>query len=306
MSEVMPGLEDIDAFLRVLKAGSFVAAGRSLDIEPAAVSKRVARLESVLKVRLFARTTRRVTPTTEGYAYARRVVEAMRLLEQGREEVRERHTSLTGLVRITAPNPFGRRYIAQAIAAFRRLNPGVEFDLRLSDQVVDLVAGNFDLAIRIGDSSAGAFAARRIAINQQILCASPTYLAANGTLKRPDELSRHRFLAFVASRAVQEKLSLVSSTGKRIEIPVSALLRSDSGEVLREWAIAGEGISLRSTWDVVDELASGGLVRVLEEWKAPEQGIYALRPHRTAPQRVIKFVRFLAAHFANPVWDRTA
>ena len=302
MAEVMPALEDVKAFLEVLATGSFVGAARTLNVEAALISKRVARLERVLNVRLFARTTRHVSPTPEAHAYALRAAEGLQKLLAAAETVRHKGFALAGIIRVAAPSPFGRRYVARAVTLFRLKYPHVEFDLRLSDHIVNLVDQRFDVAIRIGHAGGELSIAHKLTQDRRILCASPAYLALHGSPQRPEDLFRHRFVSFVAAKGIQDTLQLRDRQGETRKARVTVGMRSDSGEVLREWALAGEGISLRSTWDVVEELRVGTLVRVLKDWEATPQTIYAVRPHRQSTPRVTQFVRFLAHHFSDPPW----
>jgi DNA-binding transcriptional LysR family regulator len=172
----------------------------------------------------------------------------------------------------------------------------------LSDHVVDLIREGFDLAIRIGTIVGSRLVARRLADDVQMLCASPAYLAVHGVPRQPNELARHRYLAFVSANGIERRLRLMGPRGQSVNVLLPEGLRSDSGEALREWALAGEGISLRSAWDVADELRSGSLVRVLEEWRPATRGIHVVRPHRAAPRRVRRFVQFLMAQFAEVPW----
>lgn len=298
--ETIPKVEDIQAFLAVVAHGSFAAAATSLGLDPALVSKRVARLERALSVKLLARTTRRTTITEEGRAYAAHAGQAVALLDTAGENARDSGRNLSGMIRLAAPMPFGRKYIAPCIAAFRQQHPDVQFDLSLSDQIVDLVAAGFDMAIRLDKQRDSSFVSRQLADDRQILCASSAYLRQHGTPQQPSELTHHDCLLFASNGRPDSRWTLRDRNGETTQVEVGGHLQSDSGESLRVWALAGQGISLRSTWDVVDELRAGSLVQILPAWEAPPRPIQAVRPHRLAPRRVIEFTAFLTERLSPP------
>lgn len=165
MNPILP--DDLAVFLQTVQCGSFSAAARALNVAPKVASKQVARLEAALGVALFTRNTRNLRLTDEGEALrdkARSVLDGlaeMRELAQGADGMR-------GMIRLTAPAPFGRKYVAAAVADFSRRYPQVGFSLCLSDEVCNLFAGNFDLAIRMGELADSRLIARRIAVNRRI------------------------------------------------------------------------------------------------------------------------------------------
>lgn len=299
-------VDDVAVFVRVVERGGFSAAARELDVTPGAVSKHIARLEGRLGLRLFDRNTRRVKLTDEGTAaveHARRIVESIDALA----EVASRSRGvLEGAVRITAPVPFGRKFVAPLIADFRGLHPKVDFELQLSDQVADLLHSDIDLAIRIGALPDSTLVARRIAQNHRVLVASPAYLEKHGRPATAADLARHTCLVFGYPGALQNVWSL--QNGRRwARVPVRASLRSDNGEVLRDWCLRGLGISLRETWDIAGELRARSLVRVLPRWEAEPTNIFAVRAARSPlPYRIAAFLNFIAARWARPPWEEVA
>lgn len=299
-----PRLDDIAVFLRVVVQGSFSAAARELYVTPGAVSKHIARLEARLGLRLFERSTRSVKLTDEGHAavvHARGVLASIDGLKDVASQSRE---LLQGTVRITAPVPFGRKFVAPLIAEFRGLHPKVDFELQLSDQVVDLLRSDVDLAIRIGALADSALVARRIASNDRLLVAAPAYLEKNKGPSQPAELSEHTCLVFGYPGSLQNVWSLRSGK-RRTQVSVRGALRSDNGEVLRDWCLRGLGISLRETWDVADELCTGALVRVLPKWEAESTSIFVVRaPRSPLPYRIAAFLDFLAERWRRPPWER--
>lgn len=297
-------LDDLTVFVHVVERHSFSAAARDLHLAPKTVSKQIARLERALGTTLFERNTRNLRITGEGLAIAERARVALAVLEEVQELATGGSQELSGTIRLTAPTPFGRKFVAPAIHDFCRLHPRVGFDLRLSDQVQDLYSGDLDLAIRMGELADSRLVARRVADNRRILAASPVYLKAHGGPAQPEELERHNCLVFAYPGLLQSTWPL--RKGRREKpVAVSGTLCSDSGDVLHAWCLAGLGISLRETWDIHEELRDGRLVRVLPDWEATPSKISIVRARREpVPRRLTAFSDFLLERWKQAPWDR--
>ncbi|MCR8662920.1 LysR family transcriptional regulator [Pseudomonas sp. 21TX0197] len=297
-------LDDLAVFVHVVERHSFSAAARDLHLAPKTVSKQIARLEQALGTTLFERNTRNVRITSEGRAIAERARVALAVLEELQELATGGSQELSGTIRLTAPTPFGRKFVAPAIHDFCRLHPRVGFDLRLSDQVQDLYSGDLDLAIRMGELADSRLVARRVADNRRILAASPAYLKAHGSPAQPEELERHNCLVFAYPGLLQSTWPL--RKGRREKpVAVSGTLCSDNGDVLHAWCVAGLGISLRETWDIHEELRDGTLLRVLPEWKATPSKISIVRARREpVPRRLTAFSDFLFDRWQEAPWDQ--
>lgn len=296
-------LDDLAVFVRVVERHSFSAAARDLHLAPKTVSKQIARLERALGTTLFERNTRNLRITGEGRAIAERARVALAVLGEVQELATGASQELNGIIRLTAPMPFGRKFVAPAIHDFCRLHPRVGFDLRLSDQVQDLYSGDLDLAIRMGELADSRLVARRIADNRRILAASPAYLESHGQPAQPEELEQHNCLVFAYPGLLQSTWPL--RKGRReMPIAVSGTLCSDSGDVLHTWCLAGLGISLRETWDIHEELRDGRLVRVLPEWETSLSKISIVRARREpVPRRQTAFSDFLFDRWQQAPWD---
>ncbi len=297
-------LNDLTVFLRVVEAESFSAAARTLHIAPKSVSKQIARLEQALGISLFERNTRNLKITDEGQAIAERARVAMTALDEIQELATSGQHELSGIIRLTAPAPFGRKYVAPAISAFCRLHPGVGFELKLSDQIVNLFNGTLDLAIRLGALSDSRLLTRKLADNRRVLAASPAYLHHHGTPTAPDELARHACLLF-SYPGLRQDIWPLEKNGHEHPVSVDGRLSSDNGEVLHEWCLAGLGISLRETWDIAEELHDGRLVRILPEWEISPSQISVVRVRREpVPRRLSVFIDFLAERWHGAPWER--
>ena len=302
----MDRIGDLTLFLRVLDRGSITAAARSMDLSVAVASQRLKRLEGELGVRLLHRTTRRLHPTPEGCVLAeqgRTIVEELEALTGG---LRQMGTHVAGTLRVTMSPTFGRLYVSPLLPRFLSRHPRVRVSVDFSDQQVDLVSAGLDLAIRIGALEDSSLVARRLAADRRVLCASPAYLRRYGTPRKPNELAQHACLMLVGSQGRQDTWHFKDRRGKDVSVRVNGPLECNQGELLREAALAGLGISMHSTWHVCEDLRAGRLQVVLPDYPLPETGIHAVMPQRSlVPLRVRAFVDFLAEALAQPPWEHT-
>lgn len=291
---------DLALFVQAAASGSLSQAGRELGLSPATASARLTALEQDLGVRLMHRTTRSLTLTTEGQAflgYARRILGD---LDEARSAI-SGPDAPTGRLRVAVPAFFGRLTISTALPDFLRRYPGLVVEMDFSDSFVNLVEQGIDVAIRIGHLPDSSFVARRLAPNARVICAAPRYLEARGAPQRPEDLAAHDCVAMHNMR----RWSFARPDGP-FTIEVSGPLLVNSGDALRDAALAGLGLVLKSTWDVGAELCQGDLVPVLTDHPLVDQGaIWAVYPSaRLLAPKVRAFVDFFAAHFAAKLAER--
>lgn len=292
--------DDYALFAAIVAAGSLSAAGRQLGLSPAMMSKRLARLERRLGARLVQRTTRHMVLTDVGRLFHDRVVGILDAAREAEALVAGRAGFPSGRLRISAPTSFGRLHVAPHLPAFMAAYPQIAVELDLSDGLVDLMADRIDVAIRIGPAPASGLAAQRLASNDRLLCAAPAYLDRHGAPRTLDELGRHRLLAATS----QMPWRLEDGGGRPAVIQGESHVRTNSSEVVRELALAGAGIALRSTWDVADALADGRLVRILPRYRGvTDIAIHAvwLSAEPVAPA-IGAFVAFQRQRFSVPPW----
>ncbi|KRG68168.1 LysR family transcriptional regulator [Pseudoxanthomonas dokdonensis] len=303
----MQHLDDIRLFLAVLDQGSISAAARSLDVSVAVASQRLKRLERALGVRLFHRTTRRLHVTAEGEALAERGRGPVEELEALASGLRHDASEVAGNLRVTLSASFGRQHVSPLLPAFLARYPQVRLSVHLTDQVVDLVSEGFDLAIRIGALQDSALVARSIAPNRRVLCASPDYLRRRGQPRTPQDLAAHDCLQLFGSQGRQDSWQLLDADGRSHSVRVHGRLESNFGELLRDAAVAGEGIAVHSVWHVAEDLRAGRLQVVLPDYPPATTSISAVMPQRRlVPPRVTAFVDMLVDAFADdPPWERT-
>ncbi|HEX8579664.1 MAG TPA: LysR family transcriptional regulator [Allosphingosinicella sp.] len=292
-------LLDVLAFVRVVETGAFSRAADRMGTSKSIVSRRVARLEEQLGARLLTRSAAGAQPTDAGQAYFERASNILCELDAAREVVAGAVTQVAGPIRLTAPLSFGVEHLAPALADFAAEHPRVELDISFEDRTVDLVAGGFDLAVRLGTLEDSALIVRRIAPSRRVLLGSPAYLDARGRPEHPRDLQGHDHLVYGNE---QWRFRV----GNRWEsVRLKPRLRADNGEMLRAAAEAGLGLCVLPTFIASSGLQSGALEPLLRDFPMPEGGLHVLiPPGRAVTARVRALSGFLAARFGpEPAWD---
>ncbi|RQO38448.1 LysR family transcriptional regulator [Herminiimonas sp. KBW02] len=301
----MDGISDLAFFALLVKRGSLAAAAQELGVTPPSVSKRLAALETRLRVRLLNRTTRRISLTPEGEIYladGARLVTELEALEQ---RISGGNITAKGLLKVSATFGFGRRHITPQLSAFARQYPDVEVQLHLTDRPVNLVEQGLDADIRFGQLPDARLTARKIADNRRLVCASPTYLKKYGVPLVPRDLQNHSCILLRESDEIYGSWHF-SSGNKQETVKVRGSLSANDGECATTWALDGHGVVMRSEWDIAPYLRSGRLRVILEEWKLPPADVYIVFPtknHLSAKTRAL--VDFMLKAFENHRRDRT-
>lgn len=298
-------ITDLRFFVTITDSGSLAEAARRLDVTPSAVSQRLRHLEAKLGMSLAQRSTRRFVLTEEGALFRDGVTRVLGDLDQLIEALRERSGEVAGTLNVGGPLGFGRRHLAPAIADFHAAHPQLKVALTLGDALGASDAGRFDLLVHIGALPDSSMVAYPLAPNNRFICAAPAYLARQPAPRDPKELAGHQCIVL---RENNEDVSLWRFQRRRQEVAVRvpALLSSNDGEVVKQWALAGKGLFVRSEWDVAQQLAAGELVRVLPEWSLPNADVVAIASPRAAmSRRATLFLSFLQARFQPvPPWRR--
>lgn len=305
----MDDLGNMRVFLSVARLGSFSEAGRQLDLAPSSISRQIGQLEDSLGVRLFTRTTRKLTLTGAGELWSQRAARILAEVEEAREAVRDFDAAPRGVVRVSAPIAFGRLHAAPAIIGFLQNYPDIGVEFGLTDRRVDLVEEGVDVALRIGQLPDSSLVARRLAPMQRLICASPQYLKRRGMPTLPADLVNHDCLTFRLYDTGSiwrpgADLWQLQGPDDAYEIPVKGPLKATSAEVLVRAALADMGLILVLDWLVEPYIQTGELVRVFADYRiAHDTGdgaIYAVYPSgRYVPAKVRVFIDYMAAHFAK-------
>lgn len=291
----LPLLNDLRVFMLVARRAGFAAA-EELGVSPAFVSKRVSLLEQTLNVMLLHRTTRRVTITEEGeriYEWAQRILQDV---DEMMDELSDVRQVPQGTLRIISSFGFGRRVVAPALSALALQYPQLELRFDVQDRLVDLVNEGVDLDIRVGDDIAPNLIARQLAANHRVLCASPQFLARHASPKQLSDLAALPCLVIKERDHPFGVWQLHSKEGQHA-IKVTGPLSSNHGEIVHQWCLDGQGIALRSWWDVRENIASGHLVQVLPDYWQPAN-VWAVYVSRLATSAKIRTtVEFLRHYF---------
>jgi DNA-binding transcriptional LysR family regulator len=240
----------------------------------------------------------------EGARYYDVCIRVLAEIEEADAEVSVGRVEAQGALKVALPASFGHQHVAPLVPQFAAQYPKVQLALSLSDRTVNVMDEGFDVAVCIAELQDSSLAARRLAPNRRVVCASPAYLEAHGMPGTPAELARHNCLVTSDFAATWD---YKSPDGRAGAVRVSGRYACDNWEVLREWALAGLGIALKSTWDVHRQLEDGSLVALFPGYAFhSDVAIYAVYPHRRfLPAKTRVFIEFLAQSFGpEPYWDR--
>ena len=280
---MIDSVDELRLFIAVYESGSLRGASDRLRLTPAGASKRLLTLENRLGRRLFNRTTRKLSPTTDGeilYRYAQKILISV----NDAEKLFLNRTELEGHLRITASATFVQSYLSPVVSEFLRAYPKVTMDIIPTDQVVDLAKSGIDLAIRHGFLADSTLIARKIASSRRVICASPEYLVKHGLPQKPNDL-----LALDGVIVGKDSNWTISKEGINHSLKINNRFSSSLGEVVRQMALAGHGIALLMDWHVRDDLEKGTLVETLSDWVVePPVGIYAVYSSRENVSPVVE------------------
>lgn len=299
-------LTGLEVFAKVAASGSFSAAGRALGLSQTMVTKHIAALEARLGVKLFHRSTRRLSITEAGRSYLEASERILADMDAADSAVAAARFEPRGVLRLNAPVSFGTRQISPLLSEFARRHPQVTVELGLIDRLVDLAEEGWDIAIRIGNLSNSSLIARRIAPCRTVVCAAPSYLNEHGTPRTVSSLAGHNCLGYTLARTSGADQWLFGKRGE-VSVTVAGNLRANNGDALRAAAIAGQGIIYQPSFIVADDLRDGTLVALALDQPAMElDGIFAIYlPDRHPPAKVRAFIDFIATRFLpEPPWDQ--
>lgn len=284
-------------FVDVMRQGSFAAVARDRNIDPSSVSRAIATLEKELGLRLFQRTTRKLSPTEAGTTYFSHIEPLMEELNRARDIATDVSDQPQGKLRVTASVPFGLQCIVPLLPAFAERYPDLTVDLMLTDAVVDLVAERVDVAVRLGVLEDSTLIAQQLMRTYYRVCASPEYLQKAASIHKPEDLDQHNCLRFPLA-GFQTQWIFKDRGGQLSEVPVHGTLIISNMLALQHCAIAGMGVALLPNWLIDEDLRSGLLVDVFPEYEMTATNFstaaWLVYPSRTyVPQKVRVLIEFL-------------
>lgn len=290
-------IQSLDLFLAVSRHGGFAAAAKARGLDPSSVSRIIANLEEELGVRLFQRSTRRLSLTEAGESYRGRIEPALEELVRAGSEAAHANLIVSGTLRVTASVALGIQRIAPLLPGFRKLYPKLKLDCLFTDANLDLVSDRIDLAIRLAPAVEGDVIAVKLFATRYHVVASPHYLAGAPPLRNPRDLSKHQCL-LLALRPFRSRWLFRDLAGALEEIPIDGDIVISSPLGVRAAALAGCGPALISNILIADDLKSGALVDIFPQYRATattfDTGAWAVYPSRAfLPQKVRVAIDFL-------------
>jgi len=293
--------------MHAAETGSFASAARVLNISAAAVGQNIKRLEDAYGVKLFNRTTRKMSLTPEGTLLYERARGPLRELDELEDLFDESRGIVSGRLRLTAPKSFAMRTLVPLVAAFRARHPAVEIDIDASDSVRDFVDDPVDIAFRWGDPDSATMIARKIAALPVLTAASPDYLAARGTPDHPDDLVDHNCVQYryPTSKRIWVWAYVVGGEIKRF--PTKGNLIANDPDALLGAALSGAGLVQLDSYYVAEPIKSGELVPVLTEFAPTLTSLQICYPSRDhLPLRVRTFIDFALAEMPRDSFSLSA
>lgn len=280
MKMKIPRLEDLALFIRIADCGGLSAAARELDITPAVASAGLKRLEDALGGRLFVRSTRSLRLTVEGERYLGYARNVLQMLEEGAANVAQVSAVIGGELNLSIPSDLGRNVLLSWLDDFQRQHPAVRLRIRISDRLADLYRQPVDIAVRYGEpEDSGMVALPLAAENRRVLCAASSYIERHGAPRTLEELKQHNCLRFVLGDQVHERWRF-HRRGNVSEVIVQGDRVCDDGDLVRRWAIAGEGIAYKSSLDVAHDIRAGRLQPLLTAWQGEIAPLNLVCTHR--------------------------
>ena len=293
----MDKLQAMRIFVRVAELNSFSGVAQQFGVARSVVTRQVAALENHLGTKLMARSTRRLTLTSEGANYLEKCRVILNLVDAAETGIAEERLAPRGLIRISVPLSFGLKRVTPHLLEFVRRYPEVNLDMDYSDRRVNLIEDGIDLSIRITHKLESSDVVRKISHSRLCVIASPDYLARCGTPAHPSELTHHQCLGYNIAGGQQAWQFLVN--GQLLSFPLRSQINANNGDALTEAAAQGLGITCQPDFIAQPYLASGKVKEILTSYALPELGIYAMLPsNRQIPHRVRVLMDFLIAEIS--------
>ncbi|KAB0465883.1 LysR family transcriptional regulator [Vibrio kanaloae] len=305
----MDKFSDMAMFVSIVKHQGLAAAGRELGLSPATMTARLQALEERYGVKLLNRSTRHVSLTDSGELYYKACLEILDNVSEAENLIQNGVKEVKGPLKIAAPKDIGKQYILPILSEFCQQYPDVIPYLYLNDNLSNIAESGMDIVIRYGELVDSSLISRRLSPSRRVLCASPEYLAKYGTPLTPQDLVEHDCLAMLRSNEELKTWHFQDHDMKK-SITVVPKRFSDDGEVIRYWALKGEGIALKSVLDVQDDINNQRLVTLLNGYmknfntstsvsSADLNVVYISKKYQ--PKRIRLFLDYLLENFSGLV-----
>jgi DNA-binding transcriptional LysR family regulator len=299
----MISTDDLNFFHIIAGSPSLAEAARRLNVTPPAVTQRLRALETKVGVKLIDRTSRGLSLTDEGELVALQGATIMSAINDLSERLASRTSQVRGHLRVAAPYGFGRRHVAPVVQQFAAAHPAASVTLELSESPIRQMSESWDIVVHIGDLPEIDRLVTTLAPNRRIVCAAPQYLRNAASIDHPMDLATHRCLALRENKEDVTLWRFSHSQQGKATVRIKPTLSSNDGEIIRDWALAGLGVIVRSEWDVADDLAVGRLEEILPDWTLPAADVVALLHARQGRSgRANAFLQGLRQRLAPTPW----
>ncbi|WAJ72484.1 LysR family transcriptional regulator [Catenovulum adriaticum] len=281
--------DDLILFSQVIELGSFSKAAEANNLTNSVVSKRIARLEAELGVQLLYRTTRKLTVTEAGNLLAVGAKNVEQAKADALAKVSGLGDAISGHIKMSVPTISGDLLLADAVAEFCNLHPGLSVDMSLDNKFVDLISGGYDLIIRTGYLDDSSLIARHIIDSQWVVCASPDYLKRHGQPKQPNELKQHNCLKYAYQASGGNEWEFKSASGHYF-VKVNGSFSTNNATALRKAVLGGHGIVYVPRCLIYEDICKGDLIDVFPKLVGKKLGVYAVYPYTKHPPKKIKML----------------
>ena len=299
----MISTDDLIFFRTIARSRSLAEAARSLNVTPPAVTQRLRALETKVGVKLIDRTSRGLSLTDEGELIAAEGAVIIGAIEDLSERLASRTSQVSGHLRVAAPYGFGRHHVAPVVQQFAINHPAATATLELSDSPIRQMSESWDIIIHIGTLPESDRLVTTLAPNRRILCAAPAYLARADPIQHPAHLSDHHCLALRENGEDVTLWRFAHPKHGKATVRIKPHLSSNDGEIIRDWALAGLGVIVRSEWDVAEDLAAGQLEEILPHWSVASANVVALLHARQGRSgRANAFLQLLRESLSPAPW----
>jgi DNA-binding transcriptional LysR family regulator len=298
----MDRFDAMQAFARVVEAGSFTKAAETLQLSKTSVTQLVQQLEARLRVKLLNRTTRKVNVTADGAVYYEHVLRLLADMDDAETSLSGAASSPRGLLRVDVPTPLARTILVPALPAFHARYPEIQFDLGVSDRMVDLIGEKVDCVVRGGQLTDLSLVARRVGDLQARVCAAPSYLERAGTPAHPQDLegTHHRIVGYKSARTGKVLSYAMQRNGEHIEVQGRYVVAIDDGNAYLAAGLAGLGALWLPDYMSQAHRARGELVPLFQDWRFDPMPLYvAFPPNRHVSAKLRVFIDWIAELMAQ-------
>lgn len=300
----MDRIDQFRIFIRVAQSGGFTAASAQLGLPRPTISLSIQQLEARLGVRLFHRTTRRVSLTPDGEALLQQAITLVADAEELEQQFRPHALALSGRLRVDMPSRIARRWVLPALPTFLERYPGIDVELGSSDRTIDLVHEGLDCALRVGEVPSSSLVARPLGVLRLINCASPAYLSAHGIPSSPGDLQHHWAVNYAAPGSGRIAAWEWMENGQVHAMQMKWRVLVNNAETYIAACLAGMGLIQIPAFDVDEHLEGGTLREVLPQWLAPPMAVQIVYPHRRHLSRRVQVFAHWLAELMAPYLER--